>query len=215
MFTVDDDTVYGCEVMAIAFQTWLQDPQKLVGFAPRYIQFDNSVAAEHHAWYIWEESWLNWKANTLFVTKGSFMHKDHLDEYFKPSYKSLRDEVDHFMTGEDMLFGFLHAHRNTSLVVMVIPQSTRHIWQEKTGNYTTEQFPKNRQYEELYCDRKTLGSRTSQYRQRVLDELYSVFGSLEGNVTNNFVDATTGLPHVHDSGHCSWDKVSCGAVVHV
>jgi len=183
IFTVDDDITLGCEVVNTAFRVWLQDPQKLVGFAPRQFHVNDSAVAKPHAWYtVGDDPYKNRYANFLFVTRGAFVHRDHLDEFFNPSYKTLRDEVDKHITGEDILFGFLHCHNHhTPPVPMVIPNDRKS------------------QFENMHCKGSApLMVRTAQHRQALVDKMYSIFGSPEACATHKFIDATTGLQYSHE-----------------
>jgi len=178
VFSVDDDLVYGCDAMATAFQVWSKNPQRPVGFAPRLIHED---MATKNVGYEWNGAFHKWKADTVFITKGAFVHKDLLTEYFTQQYEDLRHEVDQHITGEDILFSFMYAHNHRMPVVpMVIPSS-------QLGQYKT-----------VHCAGKSaLASTTSSYRPTLLKKMVSVFGSLEPYSTSDFVDAMTGnvVPH--------------------
>merc|ERR1712224_85122 len=61
VFSVDDDVRIPCDELHSAYTIWLDNPLRLVGFAPRFL---------HRNGYTWDESYQNWgwnKANTIFV----------------------------------------------------------------------------------------------------------------------------------------------------
>mmetsp|Transcript_4047 Transcript_4047/g.11357 ORF Transcript_4047/g.11357 Transcript_4047/m.11357 type:complete len:386 (-) Transcript_4047:313-1470(-) len=103
VFSTDDDTIHPCEELYSAFAVWRRNPSKMVGFAPRLLREQD---------YVWDQSYHNWgwnQANTLFVTKGGFVHRRFYQAYFSDRFSPLRGIVDGNVTGEDMLISFVHA----------------------------------------------------------------------------------------------------------
>lgn len=104
VFSVDDDLIYPCAYVIGAYKVWKENPQKLVGFAPRLLRQSAS--------YNWDDSykWLGWNfANTVFITKGGFSHQRMFSSFFDPRYEDLRQRVDANVTGEDIMFAFVYA----------------------------------------------------------------------------------------------------------
>merc|ERR1739841_132603 len=62
--------------------------------------------------YFWQSSYDLWgsnQANTVFVTKGGFLHRLWHSIYFISEFKGLRSMVNSNRTAEDLLMSFLHA----------------------------------------------------------------------------------------------------------
>jgi len=107
IFPVDDDVRHSCAYMREAFRMWQRRPRKVFGFAPRHVQKGGCYrywGSYAHLYYPF--------SNTVWVTKGAFLHRDYLKEYFSQKYDSLRKLVDGNTTGEDMLMTFVVALSN-------------------------------------------------------------------------------------------------------
>ena len=104
VFTVDDDVWVDCRLMTAAFQYRTRNPNVLVGFAPRL--FDLNATGQG---YEWNESCKGGKSgklclyNTVWTTKGAFLSLQDLENYWADRWKIMREMVDQFITGEDML----------------------------------------------------------------------------------------------------------------
>eukprot|EP00040_Diaphanoeca_grandis_P025437 m.140929 g.140929 ORF g.140929 m.140929 type:complete len:379 (-) comp30150_c0_seq1:42-1178(-) len=102
VFPIDDDCSYVCSAMDLAFKLFSEDPQNaMVGFAPRKVHPDGG--------YWQAESFNNFVYNTLFVTKGAFLHKRWFSTFWEPQYQSIRWLVDKNITAEDLLFSSIYA----------------------------------------------------------------------------------------------------------
>jgi len=77
----------------------------MVGFAPRILHEDKYVWSETFDYY-----WGWWRANTIFVTKGGFLHRRYYSLFFQDQFSSLRNAVNAKVSGEDMLMSMVHAH---------------------------------------------------------------------------------------------------------
>lgn len=97
VFSVDDDITYSCSAMQGMLKLFRQDAGRLVGFAPRYVTKKRGY------------DFLKKKANTVFITKGGFCHKDLFTDFWLPEYDEVRDRVDTENQGEDLLMSFVHA----------------------------------------------------------------------------------------------------------
>jgi len=107
IFSVDEDLFFSCQDLWAAFAIWRQHPRQMVGFAPRILHEDRNL-------YWWREvynkDWGQWRANTIFVTKGGFLHRRYYNLFFQSQFSSLRNAVNAKVTGEDILMSMVHAH---------------------------------------------------------------------------------------------------------
>jgi hypothetical protein len=152
LFTVDDDVHIDCRLVTEAFSHWR--PDRMVGFAPRRLDLSppRSMLA---SWLLPPRSLAFWDGgapgrtpaqgydwyascrrgafpscgtyNTLFVTKGGFIHKKFYEELlFNPTYARVRELVDEVMTGEDMLMSAIFGARE--VLVVAPPPGFEHRW---------------------------------------------------------------------------------------
>ncbi|KAJ1622857.1 hypothetical protein T492DRAFT_1059530 [Pavlovales sp. CCMP2436] len=74
----------------------------MVGFAPRLLLPTGG--------YNWKESFRRqYRKNTLFVTKGAFVHRDDFKLFWLPQFAPLVEQVDAHTTGEDISFSVIFA----------------------------------------------------------------------------------------------------------
>ena len=153
VFSVDVDTYYSCESLALAFDTWKMDPNSAVGFHPRFLRGDGS--------YAWDGAYgQSFKRNTLFITKGGITHRDVFDVYFQDDYKSLRDLVDDSITAEDILMSFILVHKMKAPIIMVCLDVHSHC--------------------NVACSQNTVASlseRTSHKRENITKSFFKFFGN--------------------------------------
>lgn len=102
VFSVDDDLLYDCDLVDEAFEIWKRNGGvRMVGFAPRMLHTDG---------YVWSDPYRGAKRkNTLFVTKGAFVHRDAYAAFFGTETAALRDLVDARLTAEDILMSIVFA----------------------------------------------------------------------------------------------------------
>jgi len=101
---VDDDCSYSCSAMAAAFKLYSDSntPEtEMVGFAPRKVHPDGG--------YWQAEAFHMLVYNTLFVTKGAFLHKRWFEIYWRDEHAEMRWLVDKNITAEDLLFSSIFA----------------------------------------------------------------------------------------------------------
>jgi len=108
VFPVDDDVRHPCSLMREGFRLWQERPRQSVGFAPRRVLagrgcYDYFSVGKHIFYPL---------INTVWVTKGAFLHRDYLKVYFSEDYSHLRKSVDGNITGEDMLMSLIMALGN-------------------------------------------------------------------------------------------------------
>lgn len=107
VFNIDDDAVIDCRLMSAAFEQWKKlGDSALVGFEPRQINWLGGDD-QGYTWYASCEQ-TSCEYNTLWPTKGAFLHKSIYDQYFEEEYSSARDLVDTYLTGEDILMTYVH-----------------------------------------------------------------------------------------------------------
>jgi len=97
VFSVEDDITYSCSAVQGMLKVFRQDPARIVSFSPRFITKARGY------------DFLRKKANTVFITKGGFSHKDLFSDLWLPEYDEMRDIIDRDMQGEDLLMSFVHA----------------------------------------------------------------------------------------------------------
>jgi len=103
VFHVDDDMLHMCPLLEDMFEIWRTDPDGMVGTSPRN---KNMLEGGLDCWacpIIWGEY------NIVFLTKGAFVHRRFFEEYWKPFWKPIRDEVDKYKCAEDFLMSAIHA----------------------------------------------------------------------------------------------------------
>lgn len=110
-FVVDDDMLYSCRAVDKAFDLFIKDTKKMVGFSPRFLD---------GAGYDCGKAYHNFRANTLFATKGAFINPELMQQFFEPQYKKFRDQIDKHTTGEDILMSFIHMKVTNSSVVPLL-----------------------------------------------------------------------------------------------
>lgn len=154
VFSVDVDTYYSCEALALAFDAWRSHGNSaVVGFHPRYLTPTG---------YHWATSFKSpFRRNTVFVTKGGIVHRSAFESFFKKEYADLRAFVDDRMTGEDMLMSFVLARDVEAEVFVVCLEIPHHC--------------------NVSCSQNKVGSlfsRTSDSRKILLAKLFKYFGSI-------------------------------------
>jgi hypothetical protein len=126
VFSADDDLGIDCRLMTAAFQLWClreaANASSLVGFEPRLFDFVSQNASTGLG-YSWDASCAgNCTYNTLWASKGAFLHRRWYDAFSSPPYEPLRAAVDASITGEDMLMSaVLAAHRVPAVAVHAGP----------------------------------------------------------------------------------------------
>lgn len=113
IFTADDDFVVDCRKMEHAFSQWKKlGKYALVGFEPRIYNWNKRGSG-----YTWtrpcEEGHCNY--NTMFATKGGFLHSMFYDFYFEEQFSQVVEYISEHITGEDMLMCFVHYAKTMQL----------------------------------------------------------------------------------------------------
>ena len=153
VFSVDVDTYFSCDGLVLAFDTWRLHDNAVVGFHPRHL------TSRGYDW--WESFKAPFVRNTIFVTKGAILHKDVFHDYFDSDFDELRTQIDHYITGEDMLMSFVLASKRDSELFTVCLETSDHCNVECKENQV-----------------QSLHFRTSRSRSIVLSKLYDHFGDI-------------------------------------
>lgn len=125
LFSVDDDVMFECALVAEAHAEWrrlrAQPPSAraaplaaatgeagsagaspMVGFAPRLLRpsggYDHMAAFQHP-----------FSKNTLFATKGAFLHREDYGLLWQPRFAPLVQQVDAHTTAEDIVLSVIFA----------------------------------------------------------------------------------------------------------
>lgn len=102
VFHVDDDCPHMCETLSDMFQLWRTDPDGMVGTSPRLMDLESGG---RDAWFA---PLLMGMYNIVFLTKGAVIHKKFLEEYWKDTWKPMREVADRYNCAEDVLFSIVH-----------------------------------------------------------------------------------------------------------
>merc|ERR1712187_410689 len=107
---------YSCTELWAAFAVYLDNPGNLVGFSHRHLfeQVDGGTFSGFQ--YQFQHVNVEFRPNTVLVTKGGFAHRDDYMRYFEEAASEAaegrrfaRAIVNQQRTGEDVLFSFVHA----------------------------------------------------------------------------------------------------------
>mmetsp|Transcript_15227 Transcript_15227/g.17246 ORF Transcript_15227/g.17246 Transcript_15227/m.17246 type:complete len:488 (+) Transcript_15227:246-1709(+) len=177
VFNIDDDAVLDCRLMTQAFMQWRKlGEDALVGFEPRQIDWTDETGQGYQWWASCTED--DCKYNTLWPTKGAFLHRKFYKLYWSKTYGSVRKLVDTYFTGEDILMTFVHFHHYYAkhkkappiLSVQAVSDFTRN-YLDKTDRFSPLQklahLPEVIFYKTGIAEATSLGARSSWYRARV------------------------------------------------
>jgi len=110
IFHTDDDVLYDCRQLWAAFLVWKDNPYRLVGFAPRFLTVSG---------YFWGAAYQSESSNTVFITKGGFLHHRLHKSFFHPSLNDVRDKVNTYGNGEDLMMSFVAAAIDSDVAAAV------------------------------------------------------------------------------------------------
>lgn len=127
VFSTDEDVVYACPLLEFGFAVAVRaGPAELVGFAPRKLLENKEGYSYHH---LGATRWGEY--NTVWATKGAFLHRNALEQYTNNTeFAAAREMVNRFTTGEDLLMSATHAYFNGAAMakaVMVPRDSFRNL----------------------------------------------------------------------------------------
>ncbi|GLT75905.1 hypothetical protein SLA2020_475980 [Shorea laevis] len=109
VFSIDDDVIFPCSSVELAFSVWQSAPDTMVGFVPRMHWLDESKGKDHYIYGGW---WSVWWTGTysMVLSKAAFFHKKYLSLYTNEMPASIREYVTWNRNCEDIAISFLIAN---------------------------------------------------------------------------------------------------------
>lgn len=119
VFSIDDDIIFPCSSVELAFMTWLSAPDTMVGFVPRMHWLDQSKGKTK--WYAYGGWWSVWWTGTysMVLSKAAFFHKKYLWMYTNEMPASISEYVARNRNCEDIAMSFLVANATGSPPIWV------------------------------------------------------------------------------------------------
>ncbi|GFQ02524.1 glycosyltransferase family 64 protein c4 [Phtheirospermum japonicum] len=110
VFSIDDDIIFPCPTVELAFSVWRSAPDTMVGFVPRVHWVDKSEGNEEK--YTYSGWWSVWWTGTysIILSKAAFFHKKYLSMYTYEMPSSIREYVTKNRNCEDIAMSFLVAN---------------------------------------------------------------------------------------------------------
>lgn len=110
VFSIDDDVIFPCSSVELAYSVWQSAPDTMVGFVPRMHWLDHS--RENRDYFEYGGWWSVWWTGTysMVLSKAAFFHKKYLAMYTNEFPASLREYVAHNRNCEDIAMSFLVAN---------------------------------------------------------------------------------------------------------
>ncbi|KAL2927308.1 Glycosyltransferase family 64 protein C4 [Bienertia sinuspersici] len=110
VFSIDDDVIFPCSSVELAFSIWQSAPDTMVGFVPRMHWLDQSGG--NRDYYVYGGWWSVWWMGTysMVLSKAAFFHKKYLAMYTNELPISLRHYVAQNRNCEDIAMSFLVAN---------------------------------------------------------------------------------------------------------
>lgn len=110
VFSIDDDIIFPCSTVELAFSVWQSAPDTMVGFVPRVHWLDKSKDGQDK--FIYSGWWSVWWTGTysMILSKAAFFHKKYLSMYTYEMPSSIREYVTKNRNCEDIAMSFLVAN---------------------------------------------------------------------------------------------------------
>ncbi|KAL4620917.1 hypothetical protein ACB092_06G190900 [Castanea dentata] len=110
VFSIDDDVIFPCSSVELAFNVWQSAPDTMVGFVPRVHWVDQSKG--NNDYYIYGGWWSVWWSGTysMVLSKAAFFHKKYFSVYTNEMLASIREYVTKNRNCEDIAMSFLVAN---------------------------------------------------------------------------------------------------------
>lgn len=110
VFSIDDDVIFPCSSVELAFSVWQSAPDTMVGFVPRMHWLDQTMTNVDY--YVYGGWWSVWWTGTysMVLSKAAFFHRKYLEMYTNDMPASIRDYVAHNRNCEDIAMSFLIAN---------------------------------------------------------------------------------------------------------
>ncbi|KAK8963657.1 hypothetical protein KSP40_PGU009059 [Platanthera guangdongensis] len=112
VFSVDDDVIFPCESVHLAFTVWRSAPETMVGFVPRMHWLNSPLQKSNGDHYFYGKWWSVWWTGTysMVLSKAAFLHKKYLHLYTNQMPQSIRTYVTQNRNCEDIAMAFLVAN---------------------------------------------------------------------------------------------------------
>lgn len=109
VLSIDDDIIFPCSDVELAFSVWQSARDTMVGFVPRVHWVDHSGGTIGYKYGGW---WMVWWTGTysMVLSKAAFFHKKYLYMYTKDMPASIRKYVTRSRNCEDIALSFLVAN---------------------------------------------------------------------------------------------------------
>ena len=107
VLSYDDDLRIPCNDLEVAFQTWRQFPERIVGFVNRWHQVQPDGKSWKYA-YPHSKNQIPWYS--MILTDASFLHRNWLEKFFSDTPPGVIDFVTKYRNCEDIAMNFLVAH---------------------------------------------------------------------------------------------------------
>lgn len=110
VFSIDDDIIFPCTTVELAFNVWQSAPDTMVGFVPRAHWVDKSDDVQDK--FTYSGWWSVWWTGTysMILSKAAFFHKKYLSMYTYEMPSSIREYVSKNRNCEDIAMSFLVAN---------------------------------------------------------------------------------------------------------
>ncbi|KAI5670522.1 hypothetical protein M9H77_10886 [Catharanthus roseus] len=110
LFSIDDDVIFPCRSMELAFSVWQSAPDTMVGFVPR-VHWVEKLKGEGEK-FIYGGWWSVWWTGTysMVLSKAAFFHKKYLSMYTYQMPASIREYTSKNRNCEDIAMSFLVAN---------------------------------------------------------------------------------------------------------
>ncbi|KAL3652227.1 GDP-mannose transporter [Castilleja foliolosa] len=110
VFSIDDDIIFPCPTVELAFSVWRSAPDTMVGFVPRVHWVDKSEGNDGK--YTYSGWWSVWwtERYSIILSKAAFFHKKYLSMYTYEMPSSIREYVSKNRNCEDIAMSFLVAN---------------------------------------------------------------------------------------------------------
>ncbi|KAM4093820.1 hypothetical protein ACJW30_06G147200 [Castanea mollissima] len=119
VFSIDDDVIFPCSSVELAFNVWQSAPDTMVGFVPRVHWVDQSKG--YNDYYIYGGWWSVWWSGTysMVLSKAAFFHKKYFSVYTNEMPASIREYVTKNRNCEDIAMSFLVANATSAPPIWV------------------------------------------------------------------------------------------------
>lgn len=127
VMSIDDDYLCTENALIKSYNTWMNNPDLLVGIVPRYMAIINNKNV-----YTGEASGVNNYHYNMLLTGGAIFHKKYLTKYYRE--KDNLELIDNIMNGEDIVFNFIYNFNNKKAQLIYIHDKNVKTWKRIKGN---------------------------------------------------------------------------------